>query len=309
MPARQHQRSAVPRAKLRIAGAPARLCLVVLHDGNPVAAVRRGQRAPRAGAHRRVAGTGGVSLPVPCDRLLEPSHLHQEVGHANKGQDAPGVRPCRLFVRRLGLCAPAEARKAVAPVQQGPQVAPRALGLVQVPVAYLEGPCGRLDRAAGNAGRIHYRRLDDEGRGQVLVAARQDGVHEPLCHAEVPHVVKPERAERVDQLVAQVEQAGKVVAHLLQALPQGGKAILVGQHLDRLDALEPLRQRINAGHAHPDGAGNALDLRRRVRPPAQRVEPLLEDQPQELLDYGDGLHDDRRLYDGVARPCAHLQLR
>ena len=215
MPARQRQRRAVPRAKLRIAGAPARLCLVVLHGRDPVAAVRHGQRAPRPGANRRVAWIDGVRLFVPRDRLRGPPCLHQEVAHADKRQDASRVRACRLFVRRLCLCAPAQARKAVAPVQQGPQVAPRALGLGQVPVAYLEGPCGGLDRASCNAGRIHRRRLYYECRGQVLVAAGQDRMHEPFDDAEVPHVVEPERAERVDQIVAKVEQAGKLVAHLV----------------------------------------------------------------------------------------------
>ena len=38
-------------------------------------------------------------------------------------------------------------------------------------------------------------------------------MHEPLDDAEVPCLVKPERAERVDQLVAQVEQTGKILAH------------------------------------------------------------------------------------------------
>ena len=178
-----------------------------------------------------------------------------------------------------------------------------------MPPAYLEGRRGRLSRSDENAGRIHYRGLDDEGRGQVLVAARQDGPHEPLDNGQVPHIVKPERAERVDQRVAQVEQAGKVIAHLLQALPQQGQAVRVGQPPDRLDALEPAADRLDAGHADPDGPGHVLDPRWHVRPAVHQVEPLLEDQPQELLEDGYGLRDDGRLYDGVARPRANLQIR
>ena len=222
MPARQSKRSAVPRLKLRIAGALARLRLVVLHDWNAAAVVRRGQRAPCAGAHRGMAGIDGGRLPVPFDGLLRPSRQHQKVGHADKGEDALGVRACRLFVRRLCLCAPAQARKAVSRVQKGPQVAlcTRGLGPVPVPPAYLEGPCGRLSSSGKNSGRIHHRGFDDKGRGQVFVAARQDGPHEPLDDGQVTHVVKPECAERVDQRVALVEQADKVLAHLLHTLPQ-----------------------------------------------------------------------------------------
>ena len=309
VPVRQRKRRSVTRAERHLPRVVPHCILVVPHDALPVAAARSGERAPHAGAHCDVVGIYGGRLLVAPDGLLVAPRLQQQLGHAENGRHVLRVGVGRLHVGSLGLCMQADARKGVAPVRHGPQVALSSPRL-QVAVAHLKGPAGRPARAVSQAGRIHYGRLDKVERRQVPRTAGQDAAHEPLDGAQVRALVEPDHAQGVDKAVPQVEQAGKVAAHFFQARLKRGRAVLVGQAPDCGDALKPVPERLDAGRADLEGARDALDHhRRRTEPAVLCVQPLLENQPQELLQGGDGLHDDGRLQDGVARSDPDLQLR
>ena len=288
--ARHCQRRAVPRAERHVLEAAEQRVPVALHGPCPVGAADNGQRMPHAGARRHVAGIDGHCPFVPLDGLLRATRLHQEVAHAEKGQDVARALLCRLPVGRLRLVRPAEARKGVGPahpdcrtVDVDVYVARAALGApaLQNPVADLEGLLGCPPRVAGAAGRLHYGRLDEQCHHHVDWTA----VHgRPHGQPDDPHglfLFDLIRGQGMGQVVPHAEHADNLLLVLCQEPLEGLEIAFFGHPAERLKVLKPPHEGHNAGPAHPDVPALALDphdhVGRAALPPL--VEELLEDQP------------------------------
>ena len=258
--AQHRKRRSVPRAERHVLVAVSHRVLVALHGQRPVCAADHGQYVPHSRERRDMAWIDGGGLLVPLDGLFGAVRLHHEARHADKGQDVARVPLCRLPVGRLGLGHSAQARERLSRAHQNPRVASSLAVFRPNLPADFKGALGRPAGIAGAPRRLHYGRLHEEGQHAVLWHVRQGRLHDLADDPHCPLRVDFDYAERMYQVVAQVEGPDNLRPQLGQAPFQGRKIALGGHVVDRVDVLEPPPERAKAGPAHPDLLALAPDL-------------------------------------------------
>ena len=212
----QYERRAEAGQQRHVPGAYVHRVPVALHRPPPVGAGHHRQHVAHADARRRAAGVRAGGPFVPLDGVLEPAVLHAQAPHSQErkglASPRPGRLPVRPAVRLLRLGRPAEAREGVAPAQLDPRRAAFAPSPAGLPVAHGQGRLCRAARLVAHAARVHYGRLDEPRGRRVPRVVLQDLHHNRPHEPQRLRGVEPFHAERVDEVVPQVQRAAEGAA-------------------------------------------------------------------------------------------------